>query len=268
MNDKNFEFLQDQLKNMGFGDKLNLELENVIRSASPDFQLKTDATFYNNKVQATLYFRKGDQNEMYFFNKYDATLKNEDPDKEKTQIFYINQNRGVTFKEAFNLLEGRAVNKELTNLYAQKYNAWIQLNFDSRDKNNNHEVKQYHQNYGFDLEKVLDKHPIRELENPDDRKMLLGSLKRGNLQLVDYEKDGTRQKMFIEANPKARSINLYDKDKNLVIVASVSQDKKKELSKDKQEVKEIKQEPKKEKTKSRSKDELDTEGLSQKVTRR
>jgi hypothetical protein len=59
MNDKNLEFLQEQLKNMGFGDKLNKELENVIRAGSPDFQLKTDASFSNQKMEASLYFRKG-----------------------------------------------------------------------------------------------------------------------------------------------------------------------------------------------------------------
>lgn len=131
----------------------------------------------------------------------------------------------------------------------------------------------------------MGKHPIKELENADDRKMLNGSLRRGNLQSVDYEKDGQRERMFIEANPKERSINVYDKDKNLVVAETVKHDKKKETANDKEETKEVKldkknekgnskaekngmeQEGKNEKSKSRSKEELVPEGSERKVSR-
>lgn len=58
-------------------------------------------------------FSKSKQGDMYFVNKYQATLKNEDPGKDKSQTFYINKGNGVTAKEAYNMLDGRAVNKKL-----------------------------------------------------------------------------------------------------------------------------------------------------------
>jgi len=218
----------------------------VIRVGTPDFKLKTDASFNDLKMEATLYFRKGEQNEMYFFNKYDAVLKNEKEKKETAQTFYINHGRGVTYKEAYNLLEGRAVNKDLSNKLGQKYNAWIQIDFNAKDKHGNHEMTQYYAKHGFDMDKELAKHPIKELENADERKMLISSLNRGNLQPVGYEKDGQRERMFIEANPKEKSINVYDKDKNLVVAETVKQDKKKEQSNDQGETKDVKLENKKE----------------------
>ena len=36
------------------------------------------------------------------------------------------------------------------------------------------------------------------------------SLRKGNLQSVTVEKDGSSHKMFIEANPQYKNINLYD----------------------------------------------------------
>lgn len=246
MNDKNLEFLKEQMKNMGFGDKLNKELENLIRASSPDFKLKTEASFNNQKIEATLHFRRGEQNEMYFFNKYDVTLKNEKEKKEVAQTFYINHGRGMTYKEAYNLLEGRAVNKDLSNKLGQKYNAWIQIDFNAKDKHGNHEMTQYYEKHGFDMDKELAKHPIKELENSDDRKMLISSLNRGNLQPVEYEKDGQRERMFVEANPKEKSINVYDKDKNLVMAESLTHDQKKGMGNEKEASNDLKQENKKE----------------------
>jgi hypothetical protein len=58
---------------------------------------------------------------MYFLNRYRATLKNDDPEKEKAQTFYITKNSGITAKEAYNMLSGRAVNKDLNNKEGQPF---------------------------------------------------------------------------------------------------------------------------------------------------
>ncbi|HVM86860.1 MAG TPA: hypothetical protein VMT76_01645 [Puia sp.] len=268
MNAENLEYLKENLKTMGFGDKLNKELELNVVNAQPEIQLKTEAAFNGQKMEAMLYFRKGEQNEIYFFNKYEATLENESQEKDRSQTFYLNRGYGITFKEAFNLLEGRAVNKDLTDSKGQKYNAWVQLDFGSKDKYNNYEMKQYHQNYGYDLEKALSKHPIVELENVDDRKMLISSLKKGNLQSVSFENDGVKNRMFIEANPKFKTISVYDQHKKIVLNESQKEEKVKEKSVDKEETKEARHENKQDKSKRRSKDELEPESISQKRARR
>ena len=50
------------------------------------------------------------------------------------QTFYLNKGKGVTAKEAYNLLEGRAVHKELTTKAGEPYKAWIQLDFENKGK--------------------------------------------------------------------------------------------------------------------------------------
>ncbi len=213
MNNENFEFLQDCMKYLGFGDKLflNQELAEYITQELNTFQLETEAIFgEDKKLEATLYFRRSEQLEMYFFNKYEARLRSgTDPNIYRVQTFYIHKGTGVTLKEAFNLLEGRAVNKNMTSLEGQKYNAWIQLNFAEKDQCNNYKVIQFRPQYGYDLERSLDKYPIRELNDSELRASLLRSLRKGNQHFVIFDKATKTERMAIEANPALRTINIY-----------------------------------------------------------
>jgi hypothetical protein len=48
------------------------------------------------------------------------------------------------------------------------------------------------------------------LKESDLADALLQSLKKGNLQSVAVEKDGGAARMFVEANPQYKTLNLYD----------------------------------------------------------
>lgn len=208
MNTRNLEFMEQGLKNLGFGEKMNLELAKNMNEGKAEFQLKSDAVYGRDTMNAILSFRKSEQHDMYFFNKYEATMKKNNEDL--SQTFYIDKNRGVTQKEAYNLLSGRAVNKDLVNKEGEKYNAWVQLDFDQKHKYGNYQVKQYHANYGYDLAQVVAKHPVKELNDPEQKDKLMKSLEKGNVQSVTFTKDGKEEKMFIEANPQYKTVNVFD----------------------------------------------------------
>ena len=208
MNTQNLDYLKDNLKYLGFSEKLNPELEKNIQQGLPEFSLKMQNDYGKDKLEAQLHFKKSDQSEMYFFNRYDAKLTTEAGSQ--NQMFYIQKGNGVTMKEAYNLLSGRAVNKDLVNKEGQFYNAWMQVNFKENETNGNFKIRQYHQNYGFDLEKSLAAHPIKELTNEQSKERLMESLQRGNRQAVTFVKEGVEQKHFIEANPQFKSITVYD----------------------------------------------------------
>jgi hypothetical protein len=213
MKQENLAFLHDNLKYLGFGDggPLYDQLIETVERPEEEFQLYTEAYFdENSKLEACLYFRKSDQHGMCFFNKYDALLVYPDePERNRKQTFYINKGSGVTFKEAFNLLSGRSVNKDLVSLEGEKYNAWIQINFEEMDLHNNYRMKQYRLQYGYDLEKTLERYPIRELQHEETKATLIRSLRRGNVQLVSFDKTSKTEKMYIEANPRFKTINIY-----------------------------------------------------------
>ena len=209
MNEQNLEYLKDNLKYMGFGEKLYEALENKVKEGKDAFQLNLQTEVNKKPFEAVLNFRKSDSSDMYFFNNYTASLERSNGEK-ISQLFYLSNGKGVTAKEAYNLLDGRAVHKELTNKDNVPYKAWLQLDFDSKDKNNNYEVKQYHQNYGFDLKGAVEKLPLKELGNEEGKNNLIRSLEKGNVQSVTFEKAGISEKMFIEANPQYKTINVYD----------------------------------------------------------
>ena len=71
-------------------------------------------------------------------------------------------------------------------------------------------MKQYHENYGYDLEAALAKHPIKELENNSHKDDLMNSLKKGNLQSATFIKEGQEVKQYIEANPQFKNLTIYD----------------------------------------------------------
>jgi hypothetical protein len=215
MNNENLQYLTDNIKYMGFGENLKAELEKNMGEGKADFQLHYQTEINKKPFEATLNFRKSDSADMYFFNNYHASLEKNNGEKME-QTFYLNKGKGITSKEAFNLLDGRSVHKDLATKEGQPYKAWIQLDTGSKDKHNNFEVKQYHENYGFDLKAAVGKFPVTDLKDAEKEKALMQSLQKGNVQSVTIEKDDNSHKMFIEADPQYKKVTLYDSNMKLV----------------------------------------------------
>ena len=215
MNNENLKYLTDNIKYMGFGENLKSEVEKNINEGKSAFQLHYQAEINKKPFEAILNFRKSDSTDMYFFNNYHASLERSNGERME-QTLYLNKGHGITAKEAYNLLDGRAVQKDLVTKEGQPYKAWVQLDFNTKDKNNNFEVKQFHENYGFDLKATVEKFPVTNLKDPEKEKELMQSLQKGNVQSVTIEKDGNTHKMFIEADPQYKKVNLYDSNMKLV----------------------------------------------------
>lgn len=212
MNEKNFEYLSDQLKYTGFGEALQMELKQKLHQQEPSFTLYHE-TYYEDRVaRATLNFNKAREGDLYFFNSYRVELQKENISDVLEHTFYMGKTGNITMKESYNLLMGRSVNKELTSKEGHTYNAWVQIDFKESDENENFKFKHYHQNYGYDLEATLGKYSIKELGNDVFKEDLLRSLKRGNLHQVTFLKGAEETKLFIEASPQFKTIGIYDQD--------------------------------------------------------
>lgn len=201
---ENIQELQDRLKYSGFGETLNKELEKQIKAKKSDFELTMSKEIGDKNLGYDLHFRRSDEG-RYFYNGFDAKLSTPEG-KEQSQRFY--QNQGISAKESLNLLEGRAVLKSMFNKEGERYNAWLQLDLGSKDEKGQHPVTQYHQNYGFKLEDAVKELPLKDLKSPDQLDLLLYSLKKGNRHEVEIE--GNDSKFQLEANPKYKTMNIYD----------------------------------------------------------
>jgi hypothetical protein len=210
MNEKNFEYLKDQVKYSGFGDELEAQLREQIKKQPVEFTLQHHTTFGKDAMDTSLHFKRSNVTDMYFFNSYTTALKQEQASENMKQTFYIGRDNNVTLKEGYNLMSGRAVNKDLSNKEGKIYNAWLQMDFKQTDGAGNFKLKQYHQNYGFDLDKELARLPIKELQNNQDRGRIMDSLQKGNRQIVTFLENGSEQRRYIEANPQFKSVTIYD----------------------------------------------------------
>src|SRR5690606_31632087 len=84
----------------------------------------------------------------------------------------------------------------------KKENIWIKLDFENQNSKGDHQFKKFFPNYGFDLDKALQTLPIAEMKEEQQRDRLLGSLKRGNLQLVNLDTGDAKESIYIAANPQ------------------------------------------------------------------
>lgn len=215
---ENEDYLKDALKYLGFGEKnpLSRQLEEEMRKNKPSFELYTEAFFEaGKKMEAKLYFQKSTTTDIVFLNKYDALLRQQgQPDNDRGQTFYINKGSGITLKEAFNLLEGRSVFKNLMSKAGQKYQSWLQLDFDNeKDVRGNYTYKKYNAGYKYDLEAALRKHPFVELNDPKKLEWMIRSLERGNLHLASLEVNGKQEKVYVAALPQYKDLVILNENR-------------------------------------------------------
>ncbi|RBQ08975.1 hypothetical protein [Pedobacter miscanthi] len=234
MNENNLEYLQNNLKYLGFGESLYPQLKEAIEKGLPDIRLQFEVNMpapnakdkpeLADAMRYELDFSKSKETDMYFFNKYSASLQKPGQSSTIDQSFYINKGKGVTAKESYNLLSGRSVNKDVVLKSGEKANMWLKLDLSEHDPEKGYTVKNYGENYGFSLASTIDKFILPEIEKPGFREQMIKSLERGNLHEVNFSKDGKEMKGFVSVNPQFKTLDFYDH--NLASVYSKAVDLK------------------------------------------
>lgn len=216
MNNENYNYLREQVKMTGFGEALESLLKEKMASGEAEFSLGHQIRYGEKQMDFNLNFSKSKTQDNYFFNSYDATLTK--PGETVSTRFYTDSR--VTAKEAFNLLEGRSVEKKYNRhekitdgdkvsykpIKDSTYNTWLKLDINDADSNGHFKLDKL----SFDMEKKLDALPIKQLLNDDDRAALINSLKKGNLHTVTFDINGENVTRMISANPRSREIGIYD----------------------------------------------------------
>ena len=199
--EQNSQALHHQVQRAGFPD-LSAKIDEQMKLGQQQFSIPV--SYYLNdkeRLDHQLSFAK-DQSGAYQLEGYKTTLYNESkPDEKRQQYFTMRNGNNVNATECYNLLSGRCI---------QNGGAWMQLDFNDKDPNGNFRIKQFHSDYGYDLEKALQQLPLKELLNKGAADKLQSELKNGNRVSVSFVKDGNEQRFYIEANPQFKSVNIYD----------------------------------------------------------
>jgi hypothetical protein len=198
---KNNQSLQEQVQRIGFRDLSN-QIEQQIKQGHEQFTIPS--SYYVNekeRLSHELSFVKG-QSGQYQFEGYKTSLHNESkPEENRSQYFKVQYGNFVDTTQAYNLLAGRAI---------QKNGSWIQLDLNDKDAGSNHRIKEFHSGYGYDLEKAVQQLPLKELSSKIEADKLKDDLKQGNRLPVTLIKNGNEHRFYIEANPQFKSVNIYD----------------------------------------------------------
>lgn len=199
--EQNSQSLHQQVRRADFTN-LAAKINEQIKQGQQQFSLPV--SYYINdkeRLDHQLSFVK-DQSGTYHLEGYKTNLYNESkPNEQRQQYFNLKNGFDINATEVYNLLAGRAIERNGT---------WVQLDFNDKDTNGNFRMKEFHSGYGYNLEKVLQQLPLKELFNKSEADKLHDALKNGNRLAVNFIKNGNEQRYYIEANPQFKSVNVYD----------------------------------------------------------
>ncbi len=232
MEQKAQNFIENQFKAAGVAEAFTPELIAKLDTGIPYLKHPFAKAYEKDEVQSHLYLKKSSNSDNYFLNKMDLEVKKEGQDQTIKQSFYLTdrqlkdkpgndegrQSQKYTFKKAYNLVAGRPV-------YDHVNDSWQVMNLRNILSNGNHKIEHYSKNYGFNLEDVFSKYPIKELQNDQYKQSLKDSIERGNLQKATLtDKDGKELSFYITPNIKAGSFDMYDLNKQRVPTERLLQD--------------------------------------------
>lgn len=182
-----------------------------ISAGLPNFEMEYEFSFESGTtLKIWLHFFLHGTGKYYLL-KYIAELQYEgDRTKNEKQTFLMNEMR-ITFREAYNLLQGRYVEKLLTSkVTGDKVLYWVKINFHDKDKYGVYLYLRFRSTPEYCIERVVALYPnILELSDPSSRAAIIQGLKQGNREKVTIiSTTGPGIPKLIEANPKMGTLRI------------------------------------------------------------
>lgn len=154
----------------------------------------------NERLEHSLQFVKDAQG-SYQFDGFRSILHTDSsPSSRSTHYFKNEKSEGFSAAEAYEMLAGRAVLKGGT---------WKQFNFNDRELNDNYRMDEFPEAYGYNVGSALRAVPLKN-DDYETFESIADSLKKGRREEVLLLIQGREMKVFLEANPRFKSLNFYN----------------------------------------------------------
>lgn len=209
--------LKESLVRAGFGG-IDAKLDQHLKQGHREFTIPV-SYFMNEKsrMDYELSFGPGRSGQIEFLH-YRASLRDDsNPDANRERQFKVEPG-GVTAQQSYHLLSGRSVKAEYTSAEGQPASTWLKLDFNDTDANGNYRIRQLAPRYDFDVRQALQKYPIKELESPQSEAAAIRALEDGERYPATLVSSGKEMAVFIEANPRMKSVDFYDYNSDKVTV--------------------------------------------------
>ncbi|WP_289058405.1 hypothetical protein [uncultured Flavobacterium sp.] len=197
----NFNSLNEKVQSIGFPD-LSEKIKNLIDKEQENFSLPL--SYYLNekeKISHTLSFSKNAEGHFELDGFKSSLQNNSAPGNSREYYFKNSLENDFKLNEVYNLLSGRSV---------EHNQSWFQLDFNDKNASGNYHLKEFRNEYAYDLEKTLKAIPLKEISSQYEMEKLKHALRQGDRVSVVLIKNGRESQIYLEANPQFRSLNIYD----------------------------------------------------------
>ncbi|WP_343614890.1 hypothetical protein [Flavobacterium sp.] len=192
--------LEEQLVKSGFHEAYGKVLENM---QEQQLSFTVPVSYHiseNERLDHSLQFIK-DTHGAYQFDGFRSILNNDSsPSSQSTHYFKNEKTESFTAAEAYQMLAGRAVLKSGT---------WKQFNFYDKDLNENYRMHEFPKAYGYNVGNALRAVPLKN-DDWETFESLADSLKKGRREEAVLLIEGREMKVFLEANPRFKSLTFYN----------------------------------------------------------
>lgn len=200
--------LKEKLERIGFKDAFK-KVERYMNLGETKFIVPV--SYYLNekeRLDHSLNFKK-DESGQYQFEGFKTSLYSQSKNEDNRQHFF--EGEDFNARQSYELLSGRAVLID---------GIWKQLDLNDKDASGSYRVKEFPQEYGYDLKKALEELPIDSLDQLQVAE-ILRSLKNGGRELVKLERNGSSQNFYVEANPQNRGLLIHNEDLKKVLLSDL-----------------------------------------------
>ncbi|MDQ8013183.1 MAG: hypothetical protein REI96_12085 [Flavobacterium nitrogenifigens] len=199
--ERNFNSINEKVRRIGFPD-LSEKIKNLIDKEQENFSVPL--SYYINekeKINHTLCFSKNAEGHFELDGFKSSLQNNSAPEDSREYYFKNGLENNFKLNEVYNLLSGRSV---------EHNQSWFQLDFNDKDASGNYHLKEFRNEYAYDLEKTLKAIPLKGISNPYEMEKLKNTLRQGDRAAAVLIKNERENQIYIEANPQFRSLNIYD----------------------------------------------------------
>jgi len=221
----------NHLDYLGFPKTHEQEIKDKISSDPGKFEIDGKVKFPNyakeKDMDYTIYFKKFERQDMYHPYMYRAEFEGE----QRSQMFRIVEDAAFTTRDAFNLLNGRAVHKMVIDHSDRKMKPfWFKLDLSAKDVHGNYPVNRISvPAHELVIATQLEKQNVEEMKNPLKRVNIILSLYQGNTEAVTIPRQSGKETVYAMVDPLQKSVRLYSGEgKEIDKAKSMSHDRVKD----------------------------------------
>jgi len=204
---KHAEQLNQQLSRLGFGSEIPVVDHVQHRNATP--QNFTMHQKPGQHMDVSVQYKMGEDG-LQAISGYEARLRV--GGDIRRQYFPVDSGRAFNADEAFNLLSGRAVNRQFVNAEGGVSSQWVELDMTAKDTKGNYLYRQFGERYGFNIGEALKDLPLKTGMLADERVTLGQQLQRGERAKTVLRKGGKDITCYVEADPANKSLRFFNSD--------------------------------------------------------